>query len=45
MGHANNFYKHYGIRTDETLAFLSPRVNRDGILVLNLNEVRSIRRH
>jgi len=43
MVHAKNFFKHYGINPTETLAFLSPEVNKDGILVLNLNELRSVK--
>lgn len=41
---AKNFCKHYEIRPTETLAFLSPEVNKDGILILNLNDVRSVKR-
>ncbi len=41
---AMNFCRHYGIKPSETLAFLSPEVNRDGILVLDLNEVRSVKK-
>ena len=44
MVHANNFCKHYSIRPTETLAFLSPVVNKDGILVLDLNDVRSVKK-
>lgn len=28
----------------ETLAFLSPEINKDGILILNLNDVRSVKK-
>src|SRR5262245_50054377 len=41
---AMNFCKHYSIRPTETLAFTSPEVNKDGILVLNLHDVRSVKR-
>ncbi len=42
--YANNFCKVCGIRVSETLAFLSPEVNHNGILVLNLQEVRSVKK-
>lgn len=41
---AMNFCRHYAIRPSETLAFLSPELNRDGILVLDLNDVRSVKK-
>ena len=41
---AMNFCKACGIRPTETLAFTSPEVNKDGILVLNLHEVRSVKK-
>jgi hypothetical protein len=44
MLHAMNFCKHYGIRVSETLAFLNPEINKDGVLVLNLHEVRSVKK-
>ena len=44
MLHAMNFCRHYGIRPTETLAFLTPQVNNNGILVLNLHEVRSVKK-
>jgi hypothetical protein len=44
MLHASNFCKHYGIRGSETLAFLNPEINHNGILVLNLHEVRSVKK-
>jgi len=44
MVHANNFCKHYSIRPAETLVFLSPEVSKDGILVLDLNDVRSVKK-
>ena len=42
MVHAMNFFRTCGIRPTETLAFTSPDINKDGILILNLNEVRSV---
>lgn len=42
--HAKNFCKHYAINPSETLAFLSPEVNKDGILILDLNDVRSVKK-
>jgi len=44
MLHANNFCKHYAIRPTETLAFLNPEINHNGILILNLHEVRSVKK-
>jgi len=44
MVHAMSFCKHYGIKPTETLAFISPEINKDGILVLNLHDVTSARR-
>jgi hypothetical protein len=41
--HAMNFFRTCGIRPTETMAFTSPDINKDGILILNLNEVRSVR--
>jgi hypothetical protein len=38
-----NFFRRYGIRPTETMAFISPEINKDGILILNLNEVRSVK--
>ncbi|MGH9946035.1 MAG: hypothetical protein ACRD6X_02420 [Pyrinomonadaceae bacterium] len=43
MVYAMNFCKHYDINPTETLAFLSPEINKDGILILNLNDVRSVK--
>jgi hypothetical protein len=40
--HAMNFCKRYAIRPTETLAFLNPEINHNGILILNLHEVRSV---
>jgi hypothetical protein len=42
--HAMNFFRTYGIRPSETLAFTSPEVNKDGILILSLHEVRSVKK-
>src|SRR5436190_1548667 len=44
MLHANNFCKHYAIRPTETLAFINPEINNNGILILNLHEVRSVKK-
>ena len=41
---AKNFCRHYSIRPEETLAFGSPTVNKDGIMILDLNDVRSVTR-
>lgn len=44
MVYANNFFRHYSIRPTETFAFLDPKVNKDGILMLDLSDVRPIKR-
>jgi hypothetical protein len=45
MVSANNFCsRHSSILPDKTLAVAAPDVNKDGILVLDLNEVRSVRK-
>lgn len=44
MVYAMNFCKHYGINPTETLAFTSPEINKDGILVLNLHDVTTAKR-
>ena len=44
MIHAKNFCNEYGIHVSETLAFTSPEVNHNGILVLSLHEVRSAKK-
>jgi len=42
--YASNFCRFYGISPDTTLAFTAPEVNKDGVLILDLNEVRPIKR-
>jgi len=42
MLYAANFCRYYSICPDETLAFLAAEVNKDGVLVLDLNEVRAV---
>jgi hypothetical protein len=44
MIYAMNIFRNYRIRLTETMAFTSPDVNKDGILILNLNEVRSVKK-
>jgi hypothetical protein len=39
-----NFCRRFSIRPDQTYAFNSPSVNKDGILLLDLNNIRSVRR-
>lgn len=39
---ATSFFNHYAIRPSGTLAFRSPTLNPDGILILDLNEVDSV---
>lgn len=41
---AKNFCDHYSIKPTETLAFPEAAVNKDGILVLDLNQVFGVRR-
>jgi hypothetical protein len=41
---AKNFCRRYSIHPDQTYAFKSPTVNKDGILLLDMNSVRSVRR-
>jgi hypothetical protein len=41
---AKNFCKRFSIHPEETLAFTDPTVNNDGILILDLNEVRSAKK-
>jgi hypothetical protein len=43
MVYAMKFFRTCGIRPTENLAFTSPDINKDGILILNLNEVRSVK--
>jgi hypothetical protein len=43
MLYISHFCRHYSICPDETLAFAA-EVNKDGVLILDLNEVRSARR-
>ena len=40
--YAADFLAHYGIRITETLAFLKPELDDDGILVLNLKEAAAV---
>ena len=37
---ARNFCGHHGIKPEGTLAFRSARVNKDGVLILDLQDVR-----
>jgi hypothetical protein len=41
---AKNFCKKFHIQPDETLAFTDAKINNDGILILDLNEVRSAKK-
>jgi hypothetical protein len=38
------FCRHYSICPDETLAFVAAEVNKHGVLILDLNEVKAARR-
>jgi hypothetical protein len=42
--YTSHFCRHYSICPDETLSFTAAAVNKDGVLILDLNEVRSARR-
>lgn len=44
MVYAANFCRHYSINPDETLRFTAAEVNKDGVLVLDLNEVRVVKK-
>jgi len=39
---ASNFCRHYGIRFERTRAFVRPRVDEFGVLVLDLKETRAV---
>lgn len=41
---AINFCKRFSICPEETLAFPSAEVNKDGILILDLNDIRSVKK-
>ena len=41
---AKGFCKHFGIRPPETIAFADAKVNRDGILLLDLQKVLPVKR-
>lgn len=41
---AKNFCEHYGINPPETVAFVRAEVNRDGILMLDLQAVAAVTR-
>ena len=42
--YASNFCRTYSIRPDETLRFTAAEVDTAGVLVLDLNEVKSAKR-
>jgi len=42
--YASNFCRFYAIRPEETLAFTAAEVDKQGVLILNLNEVKSVRK-
>ena len=42
--YASNFCRKYAIGPEETLRFMTAEVNKSGILVLDLNEVRSVKK-
>ena len=44
MIYAANFCRLYHIRPDETLRFAAAEVDKDGILILDLNEVMSVKK-
>jgi hypothetical protein len=39
---AKGFFRRFGIAPSETLAFRNPEVSKDGVLILDLNEVYSV---
>lgn len=42
--YAANFCRHYHIKPDQTLAFTNAEVDKNGVLVLSMHEVRSARK-
>jgi hypothetical protein len=44
MLYAANFCRFHHIRPDETLRFTGAEVNKDGILILSMHEVRSVKK-
>jgi hypothetical protein len=44
MLYAANFCRFHHIKPDETLRFTGADVNKDGILILSLHEVRSVKK-
>jgi hypothetical protein len=44
MIYAANFCRFYSICPEETLAFTAPEVDKNGVLILDLNEVKSVRK-
>ena len=42
--YSSNFCRRFAICPDETLGFTAAEINKDGILILDLNEVRAVRR-
>jgi len=42
--YASNFCRFYAISPEETLAFTAAEVDKNGVLVLDLNEVKSVRK-
>jgi hypothetical protein len=41
---ARNFCRHHGIKPEGTLAFPSARVNKDGVMILDLQDVKTVKR-
>lgn len=44
MLYAANFCRFYSISPEETLAFTAPEIDKNGVLILDLNEVKSVRK-
>lgn len=42
--YASNFCRFYAIQPDETLTFTAAEIDKQGVLVLDLNEVKSVRK-
>jgi hypothetical protein len=42
--HPMNSFRHYQVRLTEEMAFTSPDINKEGILIPNVNEVRSLKK-
>ena len=42
--HAKPFVRHFNIETDRTIAFLTPEIDRDGVMLLDLSATTTVGR-